>query len=82
MNWDKFLFNNIKPLTHKVIAKCVYVDDWQKIRKSMLGKSLSFKYKVLGDWLSKNKYSYQSKVQVHNYVNALKRGGLIKKRSI
>lgn len=78
MNWDQLLFKDIYPLTHEIIAKNVYVNDWQAIRKYMLGSSLTFKYNTLKNWLNFNSYSRQSKIQVHNYVNALKRGGLIK----
>ena len=75
MNWNKLIFDKYNI---KTILQIVKNNDWQKIRKSMLKTSLEFKYKTLKQWLIYNDYSFDSKVQVTNYVNALKRGGLIK----
>ena len=52
-------------------------ENWQVIRKSMLKTTLEFKYETLQKWLETNKYSEKSKVQTQNYVQALRRGGLI-----
>ena len=43
----------------------------------MLNTDLEFKYETLQKWLEKNKYSDKSKIQIQNYMQALKRGGLI-----
>jgi len=43
----------------------------------MLKTSLEFKYTVLQKWLERNKYSEKSKIQTQNYMQALRRGGLI-----
>jgi hypothetical protein len=75
MDWNKLIFDKYNI---KTILQIVKNEDWQKIRKSMLKTSLEFKYKTLKHWLIYNDYSFDSKVQVTNYVNALKRGGLIK----
>jgi len=75
MDWNKLIFDKYSINT---ILQIVKNNDWQKIRKSMLKTSLEFKYKTLKKWLIYNDYSFDSKVQVTNYVNALKRGGLIK----
>jgi len=75
MDWNKLIFDKYNI---KTILQIVKNKDWQKIRKSMLKTSLEFKYKTLKKWLIFNGYSFDSKVQVTNYVNALKRGGLIK----
>lgn len=75
MDWNKLIFDKY---SIKTILQIVKNEDWQKIRKSMLKTSLEFKYKTLKQWLIYNDYSFDSKVQVTNYVNALKRGGLIK----
>jgi hypothetical protein len=75
MDWNKLIFDKYNI---KTILQIVKNEDWQKVRKSMLKTSLEFKYKTLKQWLIFNNYSFDSKVQVTNYVNALKRGGLIK----
>jgi hypothetical protein len=75
MDWNKLIFDKYNI---KTVLQIVKNNDWQKIRKSMLKTSLEFKYKTLKQWLIYNDYSFDSKVQVTNYVNALKRGGLIK----
>ena len=43
----------------------------------MLKTDLEFKYKTLQNWLEKNKYSDKSKIQTQNYMQALRRSGLI-----
>ena len=62
-------------LTRKEILEAVKDKQWQAIRLSLLGTSLEHKFKVLSEWHSKG--DRKSLVQVANYVNTLKRGGLI-----
>ena len=73
--WSKFDFFDWIPTVIRL--QSVKDDNWQVIRKSMLKTSLEFKYDVLQKWLEKNKHSEKSKVQAQNYVQALRRGGLI-----
>lgn len=48
---------------------------WQEVRKSMKGVSTTQKLATCRSWLRANNSSPQSKIQVMNYLNALKRGG-------
>jgi hypothetical protein len=74
MNWSKLIFGQYSP---EQIDKAVKDEKWQEVRRSMKGVSLIEKYNTLERWLRKNSHSEKSKIQVTNYVNALKRGGLI-----
>jgi len=74
-NWSKFKFFDWIPSVIRL--QSVKDDDWQIVRKSMLKTSLEFKYTVLQKWLKRNKYSEKSKVQTQNYMQALRRSGLI-----
>lgn len=75
LKWYNFGFFNWVPTV--IRSQSVKDDDWQIIRKSMLNTDLEFKYEILQNWLEKNKYSDKSKIQTQNYMQALKRGGLI-----
>lgn len=72
---QNFLFDWI-PIVIRL--QSVKDDDWQIIRKSMLKTDLKFKYETLQNWLEKNKYPDKSKIQTQNYMQALRRSGLIK----
>ena len=74
MDWNKIHFGK---LNKQDILKYVQNETWQKVRRSMKGTSLDIKYTTLQHWLVTNNYSNESKIQVTNYVNALKRGGLL-----
>lgn len=52
--------------------------EWQTFRISLKGKSTNEKIKGLREWLVLNDNSYRSKIQVTNYIHALKRGGILK----
>jgi len=75
LNWSKFKFFDWIPTVIRL--QSVKDDDWQIVRKSMLKTSLEFKYTVLQKWLERNKYSEKSKIQTQNYMQALRRSGLI-----
>ena len=58
-------------------------EDWQRVRVSMLGETLRFKMDALERWWAGRIENdaedvERRKIQVTNYVYALKRGGLIK----
>lgn len=74
MNWGHLIFGSFN---REQILEAVNDDDWQIARVQMLGDPLGVKYRVLEIWLQEHNYSLKSKIQVTNYVNALKRGGLI-----
>jgi len=73
--WSCFIFGifDISTVRH-------HVEDpkWQKVRLSMLNTTLEVKYDTLYNYLLTEQMSEHSKICVTNYVNALKRGGLIK----
>jgi hypothetical protein len=75
LNWSKFKFFDWIPTVIRL--QSVKDDDWQIVRKSMLKTSLEFKHTVLQKWLERNKYSEKSKIQTQNYMQALRRSGLI-----
>ena len=51
---------------------------WQNFRSSLLYTGLEHKRKSLWLWLLEHHFDRASQVQVSNYINALKRGGLLK----
>ncbi len=73
--WSEFEFFDWIPTLIRL--QSVNDENWQVTRKSMLKTSLKFKYEILQKWLAENKYSEKSKVQTQNYVQALRRSGLI-----
>ena len=75
LDWSEFSFFDWIP---KVIRlQSVRDDDWQITRKSMLGTTPKFKFETLKNWLEQNNNSEKSQVQTQNYVQALRRSGLI-----
>lgn len=53
--------------------------DWQELRLSLKGESTATKIRRLNGWLRKKNNSSRAKLQVINYMNALLRGGQLKK---
>lgn len=74
MNWKALHAGKI---TKAEIMEAIPDRLWQDLRISMLGASLSVKYSYLENWLKIHQHSRRAQVQVTNYINALKRGGLI-----
>ena len=75
MDWNKLIFGK---LNKEEILRLVKDDYWQSIRVNLKGTPLDYKYEKLINYLEENYFSYEAKVRVTNYVNALRRGGLIK----
>lgn len=77
LDWGKLHVGKITQA--EILRYCVNEEgsDWQKLRASLKGKSLEEKYVQLAKWLRAHKNSRAAQVQVTNYINALKRGGLI-----
>ena len=73
--WSKFKF--FKWIPTMIRLQSVKDDEWQIVRKSMLKTTLEFKYETLEKWLGRNNYSKKSKIQTQNYMQALRRSGLI-----
>ena len=80
-NWHHLIF-----ASYGIQEVLIAVKDpaWQAVRISMLGEPLQRKMQILEDWLNtpdeitEEMHGYHKKVQVTNYVHALKRGGLIR----
>ena len=75
LKWSKFRFFDYIPTIIRL--ESVKDEDWQAIRKSMLKTTLKFKYQTLQNWLEKNNFSKKSKIQTQNYMQALRRSGLV-----
>jgi len=74
MNWNSLIFGSY---SRDQIQRAVADPEWQVFRGELVGEPLRTKYARLLGWLAVNDYSERFKIQVTNYVNALKRGGLI-----
>ena len=73
-DWNSLIFGTYNAAQ---VQRAISESRWQEYRANMLGTSLRSKYIALKDWLEDSEYSDAAKIQVTNYVNALKRGGLI-----
>jgi hypothetical protein len=79
-NWRCMIFG---AYTVHDIIQAVQDDRWQRIRNAMKGTPLDVKMGMLMNYIDRSKTSqggvpHNVKVQVTNYVYALKRGGLIR----
>jgi hypothetical protein len=76
LNWKSLVYGSF---TASQIAIAIGSAEWQTFRVSLLGSSLIFKYEQLCQWITQGPGNARIReIQVTNYVNALKRGGLIK----
>jgi len=62
----------------KEVQKAVGDSSWQAFREGLKGLSTSSKLKALESWVREYHQKDRAKVQVTNYVYALKRAGLVK----
>ena len=74
-NWSTLDYS---PLTRDEITLYVKDVEWQSLRLSLVNMPSTYKYHELERWLKRNHHNRASQVQVTNYTNALRRGGLIK----
>jgi hypothetical protein len=74
-NWSNLIFGSYG---RQEIDDAVSDPDWQDVRMDMKGTSLESRYVVLNLYLDRERNSRKAKIRVTNYVNALKRGGMIK----
>ena len=75
LNWSTLDYS---PLTRTEISEAALEPEWQDLRRRMLLTRLIVRYAALQQWLKEHDYTRKSQVQVTNYVNALKHGGIIK----
>jgi len=72
---DKWPYE-IQHLDMGEILRAVASNRWQNVRKSLKGLPTSQKLIALQMWLFEGQDPEEDRViQVHNYINALKRGG-------
>lgn len=72
----KNMFLKIRKLTRVEIQRAINNREWQELRTSLKGKSLREKLIELKKYYLEDK-TEERYVRVVNYINALKRGGLI-----
>lgn len=77
MNWQKLIHRPLKKSEISPDSEAIKDPRWQLFRESLKGLSTEQKYKKLKEWLAQHP-TERAKIQVTNYVNALKRGGLVK----
>jgi len=76
--WSRLLFGSFSLDT---VKRCITDPTWQRVRISLLYSSQRDKLERLESYIAQapdENTLWTRKVQVTNYVNALKRGGLIK----
>lgn len=64
-------------ISRKMIRDAVREEEWYDLRKEMHGVPLPGRYGMLINWLNSHHWDERSRIQVSNYVNALKRAGMI-----
>lgn len=77
MDWKTLYFGHM--YKDEVLA-AVKDENWQRLRLSLKGKSLQYKFDALTNYLRtcKDEDTRAVQVRITNYVTALSRGGLIK----
>lgn len=73
--WQPLIFGTYN---REAIAAAINDPIWQKLRISLLGTTLAFRHKTLSYYVGYSNMQPFVRIQVTNYVNALKRGGMIK----
>jgi hypothetical protein len=78
LDWESLII----PLTQSQITRAVSHPGWQALRTSLHGTSLEYRYNQLCWWIVEcepnSQEEQERRVQVANYINALKRGGMIR----
>lgn len=74
LNWSRLIVGS---LSREEILEAVRDPQWQDLRMSLQYTKLTYRYERLESWLIEHPGSRRHRVQVANYVNALKRGGVI-----
>ncbi len=64
-------------MKRKEIQEAIKDVEWQEFRETLKGLSTRKKLIELKKWKTKKGFSKKSLIQVENYLNALKRGGII-----
>lgn len=72
--WNDLVFGSF---TAQQIHEAVKDPEWQEFRVNLLGTTMNYRRVQLHKWMCEHSHSHEAQIQVTNYVNALKRGGLI-----
>lgn len=64
-------------LTRAEIQESINDEEWQRFRVTLHGLPTHIKKQCCAAWLHSKGHSRKSVIQVMNYKNALKRGGLV-----
>ena len=73
--WEDFV---MKPrIPRHMIVEAVREESWYELRKTMKGTTMDERYDMLMGWLEEHRFDERSRIQVSNYVNALKRAGML-----
>src|SRR5271168_3024059 len=75
LDWASMVFGTFNV---NDVLKATKDERWQRVRVSMLGTCLQRKFCTLNVYLQEEAFSIEAKIRVTNYVNALRRGGMIK----
>lgn len=76
MDWEDIV--PLRKLSRAEIKWAVNDISWQMFRVCLKGECLEKKYFELRKWKRQASNPRKAEVQIINYINALKRGGLIK----
>ena len=68
----------MRGLSKEEILWAVQDENWQVFRATLHGVTLEERLALLEEYLNEDRTSKARHVQVVNYINALKRGGMIK----
>lgn len=75
MDWKVLYFGHVGK---DEVSVAVKDENWQRLRLSLKGKSLQYKFDALTTYLRGRENDRMVQVRITNYVTALSRGGLIK----
>ena len=74
LDWPSLIFGTFSP---SEVQDAVQDETWQELRVSLLGEPMDKKFIALRKYLHENE-DIRRRIQITNYVYALRRGGLIK----
>lgn len=76
--WEDWESLVMRPRTPRhMIMEAVREEGWYELRKTMKGTTMDERYDILMKWLEEHRFDERSRIQVSNYVNALKRAGML-----
>ena len=77
LDWGKLTFGSYSRVE---IANAVADKSWQIVRRGLKGQHIAAKYVLLTYWYDTSHDKEKAKIQITNYVNALRRAGMVKKK--